>query len=337
METYRLAFLGFGNVGRALARLLLEKERQLREEYGVEFRVTAIATAHHGMALHPQGINLEQALETDHLSTLSLSEPPHNIFDFVRSCEAEVLFESIPVNYESGQPALDALRMALEKGMHVVTANKGPVIYGYSLLKRLAKEKGKHFLFEATVMDGTPIFSLFRETLPGACLTGFVGILNSTTNMILSLMEEGSSFEESVLACQQMGIAETDPAGDIDGWDAAIKVALLVTVLMKYPLKPQQVEREGIRELSATTVREARKAGKRWKLLCRAERTPTGVKTSVKPELVNENSPFYRIGGTSSAIQFETDVLGSLFITQSNPSTRTTAYGMFADFLQVVG
>ena len=127
------------------------------------------------------------------------------------------------------------------------------------------------FLFESTVMDGAPVFSLVRESMPAAQILGFEGILNSCTNLIIGLMEEGYTFDEAVEYAQSIGITETDPSGDIDGWDAAIKVALLATVLMGEPIKPQQVAREGIRDLSATEAQQALRDGGRWKLVCRAE------------------------------------------------------------------
>ncbi len=336
MKTYRLALLGFGNVGKALARLFLDKRAELREKYGVEFIVTGIATGRHGVAINPKGLDVEAALVAQDLSALSQAALPQDENDFVRRCGADVLFESIPVNYQSGQPALDALRTSLENGMHVVTANKGPVIHGYEELSRLATAKGKKFFFEATVMDGAPIFSLFRGALPGANLKSFCGVLNSTTNMILSLMEYGNTFEQAVAHCQEIGIAETNPDGDIDGWDAAIKTALLVTVLMGYPLKPDQVDRTGIRQITLQEVLMAEQSCKRWKLICKAEWQGDGISASVKPELVTPDMPVYHVEGTSSYIQFETDVLGQLSIMETDPGPHTTAYGMFADFLNIV-
>ncbi len=142
--------------------------------------------------------------------------------------------------------------------MHAITANKGPVVHAYRELTELAQAKGRKFYFESTVMDGAPIFSLFRSALPAAQLNSFRGILNSTTNLILGRMEDGETFEDAVKYCQEIGLAETDPSGDVDGWDAAIKVAALVTVLMGVPLKPQEVDRTGIRGITAEMVAEAK-------------------------------------------------------------------------------
>jgi homoserine dehydrogenase len=292
MPHYNLALLGFGNVGRAFARLLMRKRGELLDRYSLTCKVTGIYTAHHGAAIQPGGLDLDQALSametksgaTASLSSLSAQPEPVDAIDFIQRSEGDVLFETSPVNYETGQPAISHLRTALLRGMHGITANKGPVVHGYSELTELARSKGLKFFFESTVMDGAPIFSLFRETLPAARLLGFTGILNSTTNLILSRMETGESLESAIAYAQSIGIAETDPSGDVDGWDAAVKVAALVTVLMDIPWKPDQVHRQGIRGIDSEQIRQAQESGMRWKLVCRAHRTPGGVETSVKPE-----------------------------------------------------
>lgn len=344
MPQYNLALLGFGNVGRAFARLLIRKRSELFDRYNLTYRVTGIYTARHGAAIHPGGLNLEQALaaienpdpEKRHLGSLSSQPPAETAIDFIQRCEGDVLFETSPVNYETGQPAIDHLKTALSRGLHAITANKGPVVHAYRELTDLGRSKGLKFYFESTVMDGAPIFSLFRETLPAARLLGFTGIFNSTTNLILTRMETGESLEEAIAYAQSIGIAETDPSGDVDGWDAAVKVAALVTVLMDIPWKPSQVQREGIRGISNLMIREAGQKGMRWKLVCRAQRKAGGVETSVQPEQVEASSPLYSVEGTTSIAQFETDVLGLFSVLETDPGPETTAYGMLADFLNVV-
>jgi homoserine dehydrogenase len=335
MPEFKVAFLGFGNVGRALAHLMLSKREELLERYDIAIRTTGIATSRHGMAIDLAGINLESALAGE-LPALNRVEGVHDSLDFIRRCGAQVLFENSPVNYDNGQPALDHLRLALELGMHAITANKGPVVHAYRELTALARENGRRFFFESTVMDGAPIFSLYRETLPGAGLISLRGVLNSTTNLILTRMEQGEEFDEAVAYCQKIGIAETDPSGDVDGWDAAVKVAALVTVLMGIPLKPQQVDRQGIREITAEEIERASREGKRWKLICSATRQGDRVEGRVAPEMVGVDSPMYGVNGTTSIIQFESDVLGRLSVIEENPGPDTTAYGLFADFLNAV-
>jgi homoserine dehydrogenase len=336
---YRLALLGFGNVGRALARLLQRKETELKEKYDITCRVTGIATGRHGSAIDPDGLDLEKALalvESGQSLTPLTKTPITDPIGFVRSVPAEVLFENSPVNHETGQPAIDHLRTALERGMHAITANKGPVVHAYRELTELARTKGRKFYFESTVMDGAPIFSLFRSALPVAQLTSFRGILNSTTNLILSRMEDGETFEAAVQYCQQIGLAETDPSGDVDGWDAAIKVAALVTVLMDVSFKPQEVDRTGIGGITPEMIAAAKAKGKRWKLVCSAERDGKSVKGRVAPELVSPCSPFYSVEGSSSIIEFHTDTLSSLSLVEGNPGPETTAYGLLADFINAV-
>ncbi len=342
MPIYRVALLGFGNVGRALARLLLRKHDELRDRYGLEVLVTGIATGRHGMALAPAGLDVRAALEMaaagQDLRALSTEPPPTDSLDFVRRVAADVLFENTPVNYETGEPAISHLRLALERGMHAITANKGPVVHAFHELRHLAACQGRKFLFESAVMDGAPVFALYEATLPGAQVQSLRGILNSTTNLILSRMEQhGETLDEAVAYAQRIGIAETDPSGDIDGWDAAIKVAALVTVLMGVPLKPQQVQRQGIRALTLADVQAAAAQGRRWKLVCSAQRRADGtVEARVAPQQVGPDSPLYGVMGTSSIVELETDVLGRLALREDDPSPDTTAYGLLADFLRAV-
>jgi homoserine dehydrogenase len=185
-------------------------------------------------------------------------------------------------------------------------------------------------------MDGAPIFSLWREALPGAELISFRGVLNSTTNLILSRMESGEAFDSAVKYAQSIGIAETDPTGDIDGWDAAIKVAALVTVLMRVGMRPQGVTRQGIGGFQTEEVISALENGQRWKLICEAEREGNGVSASVRPQLVDRSDPLFTVMGTSSAITFQSDVLGALTVTEADPGPHTTAYGLLADILNVI-
>ena len=336
----RLVLVGFGNVGSALARLIVAKQPEVQERYGLDLRVVAIATGSHGVALDEAGLDLARALEIhDHggnLSELAPDQTQPNIPTLLKEIEAEALLESVPVNYETGQPAISYLQAALERGIHAITANKGPVVHGYRSLSELAQSTGSRFLFESTVMDGAPIFSTWREGMPGAQLTSFRGVLNSTTNYLLTEMEDGKSFNSALGEAQALGVAETDPSGDIDGWDAAVKVAALATVLMNYPLGIKDVEREGIGELDADQIRAAKEDGQRWKLICTVWREENMVLGRVRPERVGPEDPLYHVRGTSSQITFTSDVLGDLTIMGTHPGPDTTAYGMFADLLNAV-
>ncbi len=332
---YSLALLGFGNVGRALARLLEDKAAEVEARYGITYSITGIATGSHGAVIDPAGVDVAAALRTVEAGG-SLGERIPAL-EFIRRAPADVLFENTPVNYETGEPALSHLRAALEGGMHAITANKGPVVHGYRELRALAGQKGRKFYFESTVMDGAPVFALHRETLPAARIRAFRGIFNSTTNLILTRMEEeGETFAQAVAYAQSIGIAETDPSGDVDGWDAAVKVAALVTVYMDTPFTPQMVERRGIGSLTREDVQQALAEGYRWKLVCEAVREGDSIRARVAPQKVAPESPLYGVRGTSSIIQIESDVLGQLSLIEEDPGPHTTAYGLFADFLNAV-
>ena len=259
-----------------------------------------------------------------------------DVGEWLRLAKPDFLFEATSLSLHDGQPAIDHIRAALEAGAHAITANKGPIVHAYEELRSLAAARGRRFLFESTVMDGVPIFSLFRDNLPVVHLRGFRGILNSTTNVILSGMEEGLSFEESLVKAQQIGVAETDPSNDIEGWDAVVKVAALVRVLMGVPIRLDEIQREGIGKLSGESVRAARADGMPYKLVCRARRIDHGVTARVGPEQVPLSDPMAWVAGTSSIVYFETDIFPGLAITENNPGLEATAYGMLADFVRAV-
>jgi homoserine dehydrogenase len=263
------------------------------------------------------------------------SPPPRNVREWLEKSRADVFFEASSLDAQTGQPATDHLRAALETGAHAITANKGPIVHAFSDLAALAREKNKQFLYEATVMDGVPIFSMFPLGLPAADLRGFTGVLNSTTNVVLTEIEKGRSFDEAVKRAQAMGVAESDPTADLDGWDAAVKVAALAIVLMGVPVKLEQIQRTGIRELSEEKIRSVRAAGMRYKLVCRAERRGDGVDCSVRPELLLASDPLANLEGSSSAIRFDMDVFG-LSLVEHNPGIEATGYGLLADFVRAV-
>jgi homoserine dehydrogenase len=337
MKTYNLFFLGFGTIGRALARLLLEKDSLLRETYNVAFQATAAATRRHGIVVNPGGLDLTDLLRRSDSGDAigAQSFDPAGLEKLLKDSGADILVEITPTDRESGEPAASHIRRALSGGLHAVTANKGPVAYAYRELRDLAQAAGKRFLFESAVMDGTPVFSLQREALPAARVLGFRAILNSTTNYLLTRMEKGMDFEEAVQAAQGVGIAETDPMADIDGWDAALKVAALVNVWMDHPLKPDSIQRQGIGILDPADIRCARSEGRPFKLICRAARTAQGVSASIRPEQVAADDPLASVGGTGTMIRLETDVLPGLIIGGSAPGPATTAYGLLSDLLRI--
>ena len=283
-------------MGRSFLRLLIAKETELRRRYDIRWRLAGVATRRNGWVGDPDGLNPIAILNghfppqpSQQHSAHSLQ--PQSFREWLERCRADVLFEASSLDAQSGQPAIDHLRAALELGAHAITANKGPIVHAFRELTAVAQEKKKQFLYESTVMDGVPIFSMFPLGLPATDLRGFSGVLNSTTNVVLTEVEKGRSFEEAVRRAQALGVAESDPTADLDGWDAAVKVAALAIVLMGVPVKLEQIQRSGIRELSEEKIRSVRGAGMRYKLVCRAERRGDGVDCSVKPELLLASDP----------------------------------------------
>ncbi|HMV96870.1 MAG TPA: homoserine dehydrogenase [Anaerolineales bacterium] len=343
MKHYKLALIGFGNVARALARLLVRKQ-SLLEQQGITFSFTGISTGRHGFAVNPDGLDIQKALELTEsgqsISSLSTT-PVADSLAVIKNSSANVMFENSPVNTETGQPALDHMLTALNLGMHAITANKGPVVHGFSELNALADKMGKKFLYESTILGGSPVFSVLREAFPLAEVSSFKGIFNATTNLILSRMENGETYEDAVKYAQSIGVAEADPTNDVDGWDAAFKVSALVRVLWNTPMTPQQVKPTGIRGITSEMIAKAKAEGKRYKLVCFGEKDGDAVKVSVSPQLVDATSPLYGMMNSSTGVTFRTDViLDYSIILSEKPGMQggpvETAYGLFADFVNIV-
>lgn len=327
-----LCLLGFGNVGRAFARLLLDKSAELRERYSIEARITGVASRRLGWLANQGGFDVQELLAGNFAAGTKCGF----IREWLSRSRPDALFEISSVNAQTGQPAIDHIRAALEHGAHAITANKGAVVHGYAALRDLAAAKGKRFLFEACVMGGTPIFSLFRETLPATQLLRFRGILNSTTSLILSEMENGISFDDALKKAQALGIAETDPSADLDGWDAAVKVHALATVLMDAHLQLGDIARESIRGISQQQVLAARAAGKKIRLVAQAEKSAAGIVASVRPVEISLGDPLAAVGPTGLILHFELDTLRDLVVAADRQGPDTTAYGLLADFLSAV-
>ncbi len=337
-----IALIGFGYVGRSLVRLMQRKRDELRDRHNLTWRVTGISTGRHGLAADLAGLDVNATLAAvesgEKLDSLNrLPEAiAHDNLSLIRSGVANTLVELSPLNPQTGQPALDHCRAALDAGLHIVTANKGPVAHGYRELRDRAAAKSRAFFFESTVMDGAPIFSMAREGLQGADFLGFRAILNSTTNFILTQMESGASFDDAVKQAQARGVAEADPSNDVDGWDAATKTAVLVNVLMDGDLRPTQVDRTGIRDVTPQMLRDALARNERIKLLCRAWREGGRIHTRVAPEAVSMTDPFALVTGTNSVVCFTLDTLSGLTVIEEDAGTETTAFGVLADLISVV-
>ncbi len=335
MTTFNLCLLGYGNVGHALGALLQAKADELRAQYDIEWRITGVATRRLGWRVAPEGCAPGKLLRDEVLAESSLACA--DVQGWLRAARCDVLFETTSLEPHTGQPAIDHIRAALAAGAHAITANKGPLVHAYAELMALARTQNRRFMFEATVADCLPVFSLFRETLPAACVLALRGVLNSTSNIILDALAAGQTFDEGVRRAQALGVTETDPGYDVDGWDATMKVCALASVLMHAPLKPDEIERTGIRGLDAATVRAAQVEGRPFKLVGSVERGADGqLSARVRPEQIAADDPLAMARGTSLAVQFKLDMLPGLVIMAEGPNLQSTAYGLLADFINAV-
>jgi homoserine dehydrogenase len=261
-------------------------------------------------------------------------------FDVIRRLAAgnatlKVLIESTTLDITAGQPAIDHVRAALQAGCDVVTANKGPAAFAYEELSAVAADRGRSFLFEGAVMDGVPIFNLVRETLPAVDIVGFRGVVNSTTNHILSALEDGEGFDAALERMQTLGIAEADPSLDVDGWDAAAKTSALANVLMRARMTPQAVDREGIGPATARQAMAAKARGARVRLVASARTTADGVMTSVRPVELPDTDLLAGLRGMANALVLQTDLLGEIAICQLGGSLTQTAYALLSDLVTI--
>jgi len=315
----RLALIGYGNVGRAFARLL-ERERG-----AYPFRIVGVQTERQGTAFDPAGLDVEPAF--------GVAAP--SIGEFLDRAAAEVVMEITPLNPESGEPAISHIKEAFARGMHVVTANKGPIAFAYRELTAAAKRAGVEFRHEAVAMGGTPVFSLVRNNLPGVKILGFAGTLTSTTQLILETMREGKTLDQGIDLARLRGLAEADPWFDIDGWDSACKTAALANVFMDAGVTPQDVDRKGIGRMTPDKLAEIESKGKRVVLVSRAKRVDDALRLRVRAEVLPGDDILASAHGSSTALVLETDLMGQMAVLSVNPSVEQTAYGLFADLVDI--
>jgi homoserine dehydrogenase len=309
----KVALAGFGSVGRALARLLLDTRAPLR--------VTGILTARHGAALNPD------------LQSPAFG-PPLSFDAFLEASRPDVLVELTPLDPTSGEPAISHIRAAFARRVHVVTANKGPIAFAYHALAEEARQAGCRLLFESTVMDGCPVFNLARHCLPGVRILGFAGILNSTTTVVLEAMEQGRGFEEGVGEARRLGIAEANPTYDTDGWDAAVKTAVLANVFWDARVTPLDIDRRGIGRLNPGRLQALNASGKTIRLVTRGSR---GGKLRVRAEVLSQTDPLASVHGTGNLLLLHTDLMGTIGTLDLAPTPAQTAYGVLADLLEIGG
>jgi homoserine dehydrogenase len=337
-----ILLVGFGNVGRRFARLLIERQDVLQRQHDLETHIIGVATGRHGSAFAPQGLDVGAMLQA-YAAGRRLSDDPTEAgraaVELIARLGASdaplrVLVETTPLAINDGQPAISHIEAALAAGCDAVTANKGPVAFAYRRLREHASRVGRSFLFEGAVMDGVPIFNLVRETMPVIEVKGLRGVVNSTTNHILSALEVGEAFAPALARMQVEGIAEADPSLDIDGWDAAAKTAALANVLMDADLTPSDVERSGISTESAAQALRARQNRRRLRLVASASRTADGgVSASVRPQELPDDDLLAQLRGKSNALILQTDLLGEIAITQLGGDVTMTAYALLSDLV----
>jgi homoserine dehydrogenase len=343
--TFDLVLVGFGHVARRFVHLLHEHKHSRARDVGFDTRVVAIVTRHHGAVHAATGVDARRlAVRVEEGGAVGPATD-RSPLAFLRTVLAQhtqaarqqrlVVVETTTLDIARGQPAIDHVRTALAAGAHVVTANKGPVAFAHRRLARAADAAGRRFLFEGVVMDGVPIFNLARETLPGVAVTGFRGVVNATTNFMLTAMEKGEAFAEALAAMQRAGIAEADPSLDVDGWDAAAKAAALANVWLGARLTPQLVDREGIAAITPQRLAAARRSGRRVKLVASATRSGRVIRARVAPTELPESDLLAGLEGQENAVILETDLLGEIAVVQRGAGLTQTAYALVSDLATI--
>ncbi len=307
----RFLLLGFGNVAKAFIPLLASRSDWLAREYGVLPIISGIGTRRHGYFVHATGIDATSlAQSSDPLQHFSSElQPLEDAIAFIvegKNAGATMLIELTTQHPQDGQPAL------------------------------LSRHTHTQFRFESTVMDGLPLVNLAQYTLPGVDIRSFRALLNSTTNLVLSLIEQGHSLPKAIEKAQQLGIAEADPSYDLDGWDATLKTTILANTLLAGRITPQQVTCEGIRDLPSETIRAAAQAGTPIRLVSYANRQDGYIVASVTPRPLPSNDILQRGIGTTGVISLDTEAMGTISLVEHAPTVLQTAYGVFSDLVTIV-
>ena len=336
----KLLLLGFGTVGQGLAELLIKKESELRDKYGLKCQVIGIADMLKGSILNNKGIDLKAALEKvksgGQLTDLGEAFKG-DALAMVKAAKADMMAELTYTDIKTGEPATSHIKAALGKGMHVTTSNKGPVALHLNELRKLAKDKGVKFFYEGTVMSGTPLLNLARETLAGSHISEMKGILNGTTNYILTRMEEGMAYKDALKQAQDLGYAEAVPDADVLGWDALAKITILANAVFGANNKPADFPCKGITEITVDAINKAKARGKRFKLIGRVWRDGDQVKGSVNPEEVDLSHPLAGIMGATNAMTITTDTLGDITIVGPGAGRTATGYSILIDIIAAGG
>ncbi|MDZ7800054.1 MAG: homoserine dehydrogenase [Trueperaceae bacterium] len=338
MNLFRVALVGFGTVGQGFARILRDHGEALRSRHGLNVRITAVSDVRRGSLHDPEGLDLDALLAAVEaggtLAGVSARDRDWDALTTIQGAEADVMAELAFTDLDSGEPALTHVRAALTRGLHVITTNKGPIALAYPELADLARRHGVRLESEGTVMSGTPALHLGTELLAVANVTRIEGVLNGTSNYVLTRMEAGLDFAAALGEAQAKGYAEADPSGDVDGIDAAGKVVILANRVMGAELRMADVPREGIRALTPERVAEAAEVHERWKLLGRVRRDADGsVRADVAPRRLSATHPLASVSGASNAVTFTTDLLGDVTLVGPGAGRLETGYALIEDLL----
>lgn len=336
MKLVKIGMIGFGNVGHGFIQALKEKKAFFHKEMGLEFVVTAITDIRYGTIYDPDGLPLEKLADSHDFSEMDPSLlQDWNTIQMIRNAESDVIIELSFTDLKTGEPAVLHCQEALLSGKHVITSNKGPIALHYSMLKGLARDNGVKIGCEGTVMSGTPALRLATDSLLPTGITEIKGILNGTTNFILTEMENGSTYADALKEAQRLGYAEADPSGDVEGFDTAGKVAILAHLVFGTFIKPEDIDRVGISDITLEDVQEAQREHMHWKLIGSLRKTVKGLEASVKPIMLSEDNPLAFIKGAGNAIQYRTDLLGEITLVGPGAGRKETAAALIEDLIHI--
>jgi homoserine dehydrogenase len=341
---YKIALIGCGTVGRGLLEILERKREFLRDACDFDVLLVAVSDKLMGSVCVPEGIDIHRLLDLiGRGKTLNAYDDPraHRVeiadpLDMIEKCGADIVAELTTTDIRTGEPAASYIRKALRTGMHVVTTNKGPAALHHRELADLARTNGLQFRIEGTVMSGTPVFHLIENGLAGNGIREIRGILNGTTNFILSRMEQdGLEYGEALKLAQEAGYAEADPTADVEGFDAAAKVLILSNVVLGGSLAMDDVPRTGISGVTKALVHAAKAEGARYKLVCRTRKDDGKIDASVRLEKLLLSDPLAGIMDAKNAMVIETDLLGTIFITGPGAGKTETGAAVLSDLLAI--
>lgn len=330
----RIIIIGFGTVGEALLKILNEKKKELLKGFGFSPNIVAVVDVN-GAVVDPSGLSFEELLRSkQNCGSVTLCpgfKPEVSSIEVIESVESDVVVEATPTNIINGEPGLSHIITALKKKRHVVTTNKGPLALALPALMELASYNNVFLRFSGTVGGGTPILDLGKKCLIGNKITSIRGILNGTTNYILTRMDEdGISMDAALKDAQKRGYAEANPAYDLKGIDAACKIVILANWLMNKHVTIKDVDVSGIIGISLEDVKEAKKKDRVLKLIASID--DRGL--IVKPRQILRRHPLC-VGGTHNSVLFETEYAGEVIIVGKGAGGMETGGAILRDLIDI--